>query len=872
MSRLADPAICPDCRADLDLASTCTGCGLPLAGEPGERLWQTMLGADRQVEQIRRAAGLSGQAPSRQDFVLPQGPAASRAPEEARQHGPRAPEEARQHGPRVPEEARQHGLRVPEEARQRRLEGRPRRLPALSVPVVLLSLGGLCLLIAAVVFVALTWSVLGLTGRTLVLGGVTGLVGAGAVLVTRRRLRGAAETLWVVGSGLLALNLLAGRAAGLPGLADLGTRGLPLAVGSVLFVLGVAVADWSRRTTTAALTAPQGVAVLGALVATAGGAWLAPGSAVGTTIAVPVLVLLGVVLRDRLVAVSVAVLAITGLSWLVLAGIGLDRADEQVAWSTWWSDLRGWQLLVAGVYAAGAAVGLPRLRRGDESTVVALAAAALAPLCVLANAPGLAEATTRGVVVGALTIVALAGATRLAPRSWALAAATLGLLGSVAAVLRMTHLALAVTTALPSTASARLVLPPANLPVAAWAWPVSAAAVALLLHAAERAVPAAHASLARQLGIVLGTATLTLGALAALLDTRPELWLAALGATAGSAVVAVPVWSRRMAWSTGAIGIGSAAAGAFALLGLGTSLPSASLTAGIGGAMALVLATAFAVAEHRHARKGVAVAPVLTGGLAVLTGTLALTAAGTASAWSSATTALVVAVFAAVLLLVAAPVSRRASSRLALELTAIAPAVVAAAAAPDLTSLAMILTVLGTAIALDAVLNVDRQHAGWVATVLLGGATLLRVMLEVRAPEVYTLPAAALLLAAGGWRLHRDPTSDSLGAVGSGLVLALVPSLLLALQDPLTLRGVLVAAAGLLVLAVGVRRHLSAPFVAGAGTLALLAVRQLGPVSDVLPRWLALAVVGVSLLAVGITWESRLRNLRSAGDYLTALR
>ena len=40
-----------------------------------------------------------------------------------------------------------------------------RRLPAMSVPVVLLSLGALCLLVAGVVFVAVTWSALGLTGR-----------------------------------------------------------------------------------------------------------------------------------------------------------------------------------------------------------------------------------------------------------------------------------------------------------------------------------------------------------------------------------------------------------------------------------------------------------------------------------------------------------------------------------------------------------------------------------------------------------------------------------------------------------------------------------------------------------------------------------
>ena len=35
---------------------------------------------------------------------------------------------------------------------------------------------------------------------------------------------------------------------------------------------------------------------------------------------------------------------------------------------------------------------------------------------------------------------------------------------------------------------------------------------------------------------------------------------------------------------------------------------------------------------------------------------------------------------------------------------------------------------------------------------------------------------------------------------------------------------------------------------------------------------MSLALLGLGLLAVGITWESRLRNLRAAGRYLADLR
>ena len=141
MSRLIDTTICPDCRGALDAAATCTGCGLHLAGPLAGQLWTAMVSADRLVEQLRVQ------------------PSASRSPDV-----PIAPHAPAPAPPVAP--------------------ARASRLPAASVPVVLLCLGALCLLVAAVVFIAVTWSVLGLTGRTLVLLGVTtgtfllGLTGA----------------------------------------------------------------------------------------------------------------------------------------------------------------------------------------------------------------------------------------------------------------------------------------------------------------------------------------------------------------------------------------------------------------------------------------------------------------------------------------------------------------------------------------------------------------------------------------------------------------------------------------------------------------------------------------------------------------------
>jgi len=199
-------------------------------------------------------------------------------------------------------------------------------------------------------------------------------------------------------------------------------------------------------------------------------------------------------------------------------------------------------------------------------------------------------------------------------------------------------------------------------------------------------------------------------------------------------------------------------------------------------------------------------------------------------------------------------------------------AVVAIGYSGDPEIAAMALTVVGTAICLIAVTTLDRTAFGWVGAVVLGFATLLRVIEEVQAPELYTLPAAVLLLAVGAWRLRNNPEASSFTMLGSGLTLVLLPSLLLALDEPVSVRGALIATAGVLTLAAGVQQRLAAPFVFGAVTTGVLALRHLEPVAEAVPRWIVLGGVGLALLVVGITWEARRRNLEDARNYLTALR
>ena len=823
MSRLADATICPDCRATLDPASTCTACGLRLAGSAGQRLWLSMLDADRLVEEIRAATPGASPVDTR---VLPVAPCPVAPPVPSRP--------------------------------------RTRRLPALSVPVVLLSLGALCLLVAALVFVALTWSVLGLTGRTLVLLGVTGLFAAAAAVVSRRGLRGAAESCWAIVAGMLTLDLLAGRAAGLAALDTLDGRSMSLLLGGALFAFGVGVALWARRTPVGTLVVPQVAAALGALVGAAGGAWAAPRPAVGAALAVPVLVALALPLLRRLSSLAVVLLGFAAFSWLELATLGLLRAGETSTWGAWWSDLRGWPLLVASAYAALAT--LPR--RTPVQARVALAAMALAPLVVLANAPALPANLTIETLRAAGTVVLLAAVARLAARTWALAATALGLLAATGLAVLVAWEPWTSLNALPAVAGAGLRVPPVETAAAAWTWPVVAAGVVLMLFAPVRLAPPTRAPELRRLAVVASLGLLGLAVLVALLAARTPLWLATAAALAAAAAPAGVAWWRRLVWSPTVIATGSVAAGYLVLLGLAAALPSAVLTATASSALALVLAIGFVTSE----RRGEVVGPALTGGLAVLATTGALPAWGTTLDLAPATVALLLASYAGVVLLAAAPLTRRTSSRSTLELTTVVPAVLAVVLAPSLPSLAMTLTIIGTALAAVAVLNGDRRPVSWLGVAVLGCATLIRVVAEVRAPELYTLPAALLLLGAGLWRLRTDPESDSLGALGSGLTLALLPSLLLALGDPISVRGVLVGAAGVATLVLGVRERLCTPLLVGAGTTALLALRELQPLSEAVPRWVSLALLGLGLLAVGITWESRLRNLRAAGRYLGDLR
>ena len=101
-------------------------------------------------------------------------------------------------------------------------------------------------------------------------------------------------------------------------------------------------------------------------------------------------------------------------------------------------------------------------------------------------------------------------------------------------------------------------------------------------------------------------------------------------------------------------------------------------------------------------------------------------------------------------------------------------------------------------------------------------------------PEAYTLPTAVALAVVGVVHLRRDPEATTMTALSPALSLALVPSLLWVLADPVTLRSLLLGLACLALVLVGVKRW-TAPVVFASTVGALLVLRHATPMAEAVP-------------------------------------
>jgi hypothetical protein len=850
MTQYADPRRCPDCRGPVTPGDpACAACALPLRGETAGRLFATLTQADELLGVLRTASS------------------AAVAPAVAAGPGP---------APFAP-------TPYPATADSRR----PRRgaLRAASVPAVLLTLGAGCLLVAAVVFLAVAWSVMGVGGRTATLVALTVVAGGLAWWLGRRGLRAAAESLALVGYGLLALDVAGADHA--RWLGALSASGLLAVLGAVLGLTGVAGALLvRRRTSLPGLLAGELVAAVGV-----GLGALALGSSDGLPLDARLVlaVLVGVAgtgvargLRLRAAATGAGLVAV--VAWLALAGYALARTDDHDAtWHTLWAGLDAWPLVAAAVLAAGGSLlrGLPAPAR------VGVAAVAESLLCWAALAPvGHLSVTTMALVaVGVLAVTGLA--TRLLPRPWSFTGALTQTVAGLAALVAILGLVLAglarVVDAVEPVWGGR---PGDRLPgldggdalPAPWLLPLLVLAVAGTVLVLDRAVRSGGLSGGRTIRVdgpaLAGVAAASV--VAALVLYPVPVWLVLgtlVGCAAGSALPQVRhAVGRRLSL------VGAAS---FLLAAVALSLHAPALTAAVSTAVVGAAAVVHLLARGDRLA-------------ATAGGVLATAAAGSVWAWGATLSARPVDSALAGLLLLAVlvlcppyapgrwwactrPVVARAGTEAAAAVAALAlgsAGVLLAPAGEALTWTSVYLTLAGVTAAATALLREDRRPAGWAGGLLLAAATWARLWeAGVQVPEAYTLPGALALLVVGTLRLRRHPSEGTVRALRPGLALALAPSLLWALGEPAGLRELLLGAGCLLLVLAGARLGWTAPIAAGAAAGAALVLWLAAPdLGHTVPRWVLIGMAGTVLVAVGATWERRLQEARHLVGYLRTLR
>ncbi|MEP9364151.1 hypothetical protein ABLE68_14385 [Nocardioides sp. CN2-186] len=788
-TRYSNPFLCPDCGSRLPVqVADCPACGLVLRSPLASQLLQTLRYADDLLIQLR-AESVAQVAPPP---AMPSYPAPARRPAERR------------------------------------------GLSALSIPRILLGLGALCLLVAAVIFLAVAWTWLGIGGRTAVLVGLTVVSGGLGVWLAGRGLRVAGETLTTVSLGLLTLDVVGADNAGWLG--DLDNAALVATVGGAVLVAALALSD---RTL---LVAPQLLAALALSVVGLG--VLAATESVTVVIALVVLAHAGLVAGAgfrRLRVLPIAAGVGTAAWWVLLALWGVGTASDHLSLHSLWVDGHGVALLIASLMLL---VPVPFTR---VQTLVSrgLAAGAATMLTATAALPALDEGAN---AVGWVALAALVGWTavaiatpptwRVVPRAPMVLAALPVFLLTVTLALQATVNAIGVHAAFSQDAGVRL------------GDPVTTASPALLVLGVAGLLLAVVSVLPRPAALPAPVAPTALA-------------LAAIGAVA---LHPVPAWgvvtalvllgsvlvvALRGVWATAGVAI--------VALAVPVALSSDVLTV----VATTVLVALTAVITVRGRLEGGALLPL------AITGLL----------WSGAAAAGVGVDYRALPVVLVLGVLAIAVPRLEIEVAAGLAALVcscvavSAAGTSSSVSLAFHLTLAGVLVTASALAHPGRRELGWLGGLLLVLATWVRLAdIGVSAPEAYTLPSAIALLLVGLQRLHNDPDASTGRALTPGLLLATVPSLLWVLVDPISVRSVVLGAACLTLVLVGSALRWNAPLLVGAVVGTLLVLRELTPYALQTPQWALIGVAGTLLTVVGVTWESRLRELRQAASYVERLR
>ncbi|GIE86802.1 SCO7613 C-terminal domain-containing membrane protein [Actinoplanes regularis] len=154
----------------------------------------------------------------------------------------------------------------------------------------------------------------------------------------------------------------------------------------------------------------------------------------------------------------------------------------------------------------------------------------------------------------------------------------------------------------------------------------------------------------------------------------------------------------------------------------------------------------------------------------------------------------------------------------------------------------------------------QRRMLFWLAVAFeIVGWWLFIALAEVALPEAYTLPFAALALAVGVVEAHHRPELSSWAAYGPALLAAFVPTIALVLTGggQEDIREVLLLLGGVITLIIGSRIRQQAPVLVGAVATVVAALKFVFSLGG---PWLMLVPVGVVLIFLGATSESRRRT------------
>ncbi|MBK6016999.1 SCO7613 C-terminal domain-containing membrane protein [Streptomyces sp. MBT53] len=739
----------------------------------------------------------------------------------------------------------------------------PRReATAPGVQNLLLLLGGLLLTLAATAFTLVSWGSMGIAGRALVLGAVT-LAALGApVLLLRRGLRSTAESFAGIG---LVLTVLDTYALHEVAFADADGATFAAAATTVLAALWAAYGIGTAALPRPAVTRPA--------TSTEPGTTLVLPFPAALVVAQLTLVLWVIAAGGGMHTITAAVLMTAVIDMMIALRVA-PKAVRAVAVGGAFA-MGGWGVLAAGLISLSAA-GPGAAARAAALLVLAAAGAFGAAWLV----PGPRLRTVTAATGGLLVVAALGGLLRVPlPFDWTVLgylACGIGLLALVRSPLpepvrRGLGGASAAVQAIALLWTVPVVVTTVFGPISwvsrVWSGaPVDARAAATLdIGWPERqtAAPLVLVAVAAVLALTVRSTTWRPRALPAALT------LAWLTATIVPAALQLPYAIDLLAQGLIAVALLCLAHRTATVLALLTSLGLATLSLASEPATLAVLASLTALLAGAAWRGRLApVCAAFSLGYA----TALACAVGASLNWQPQHTALLVLVVPVTAALLAARLTDPVTTVVVEVSGAVAGVLAIGLATTELPMLALVLALSGVIVAGTAT-RPERRNLGYAAAALFVLASWVRLgAWNVNDPEAYTLPVTVPALFVGALRRRRDPSATSWTAYGPGLAATLAPSLLAAWTDPHWTRPLLLGTAALIVTLLGARHRLQAPLVLGGTTLALDALHELAPylaqVVGALPRWAPPALAGLLLLALGATYEQRIRDARRVREVL----